>query len=70
MRTNKSRPVLNSGQPTICARTRTVWPDVVEIIGNLGTFDYVEFASEYGPYHGGPGQLLPRRRDLRPGHDD
>jgi len=50
MRTNKIRQLLNSGQPTICARTRTVWPDVVEIIGNLGTFDYVEFASEYGPF--------------------
>jgi 4-hydroxy-2-oxoheptanedioate aldolase len=27
-----------------------VWPDVVEIIGHTGAFDYVEFAAEYGPF--------------------
>lgn len=50
MRPNKLRQLLDAGQPTLCARTRTVWPDVVEIIGSLGVYDYVEFASEYGPF--------------------
>jgi 4-hydroxy-2-oxoheptanedioate aldolase len=27
-----------------------VWPDIVEIIGHIGVFDYVEFAAEYGPF--------------------
>ncbi len=50
MRHNKLRQLLNDGKPTICARTSTVWPDIVEVIGHLGTYDYVEFASEYGPF--------------------
>jgi len=50
MRPNTFRQLLDSGKPTICARTNTIWPDVVEIIGNLGVYDYVEFAAEYGPF--------------------
>ncbi len=50
MRRNKLRVMLNAGQPTICARVNTVWPDVVEIIGHTGAYDYVEFAAEYGPF--------------------
>jgi 4-hydroxy-2-oxoheptanedioate aldolase len=50
MRRNKLREMMNAGQPTICARVNTVWPDVVEIIGQTGAYDYVEFAAEYGPF--------------------
>ena len=50
MRRNVLREKLNADQPTICARVNTVWPDIVEIIGQTGAYDYVEFAAEYGPF--------------------
>ena len=50
MRENKIRKLLESGKPTIAARTATVWPDVVELVGNLGIYDYVEYAAEYGTF--------------------
>ena len=50
MRENRIRKLLDADQPTVCARTATVWPDVVELIGNLGIYDYVEYAAEYGTY--------------------
>lgn len=50
MRENKLRKMLDADQPTICARINTVWPDVVELIGLTGAYDYVEFAAEYGPF--------------------
>ncbi|MBN1399934.1 MAG: 2,4-dihydroxyhept-2-ene-1,7-dioic acid aldolase [Anaerolineae bacterium] len=50
MRANRLRQLLQSGKPTIAARTATVWPDVVELIGNLGIYDYVEYAAEYGTF--------------------
>ncbi|MBC7235749.1 MAG: 2,4-dihydroxyhept-2-ene-1,7-dioic acid aldolase [Chloroflexi bacterium] len=50
MRTNVLRQLLNEGKPSICARVNTVWPDIVELIGLTGAYDYVEFAAEYGPF--------------------
>lgn len=50
MRPNKLRQMLDSGQTTIAARTHTAWPDVVELIGHLGLYDYVEYAAEYGTF--------------------
>ena len=50
MRPNKLRKLLQSDQPTIAARTATVWPDVVELIGTLGLYDYVEYAAEYSTF--------------------
>jgi 2-keto-3-deoxy-L-rhamnonate aldolase RhmA len=42
--------LLRDGKPSICARVNSVWPSVVEIIGQTGVFDYVEFAAEYAPF--------------------
>jgi 2-keto-3-deoxy-L-rhamnonate aldolase RhmA len=50
MRPNKIRQMLQADEPTVCARTGIVWPDVVELIGNLGIYDYVEYAAEYGTF--------------------
>ena len=50
MRPNKLRQLLNADKPSICVRTAIVWPDIVELIGNLGIFDYVEYAAEYGTF--------------------
>jgi len=50
MRKNKLRELLNADKPSLCARTAVVWPDVVEMIGSLGVYDYVEYAAEYGTF--------------------
>ena len=50
MRPNKLRELLKVDKPSICVRVNTVWPDVVEWVGQMGFYDYVEFAAEYGPY--------------------
>jgi len=50
MRENKLRQLLDAGKPSICVRVNTVWPDVVEWIGQMKFYDYIEFAAEYGPY--------------------
>jgi 4-hydroxy-2-oxoheptanedioate aldolase len=50
MRPNRLRQLLRDGKPSICARVNSVWPSVVEIIGQTGQFDYVEFAAEYAPF--------------------
>jgi len=50
MRENTIRKLLAAGRPTICARTAIVWPDIVELIGSLGIYDYVEYAAEYGTF--------------------
>lgn len=50
MRKNKFRELLSAGKPTIGTRTISVWPELVEVIGHTGAFDYVEFVAEYGDY--------------------
>lgn len=50
MRPNKLRQLLDAGKPSVCVRVNTVWPDVVEWVGQMGLYDYIEFAAEYGPY--------------------
>ena len=50
MRPNKLRELLKADKPSICVRVNTVWPDVIEWVGQMGFYDYVEFAAEYGPY--------------------
>ena len=50
MRPNKLRQLLDARKPSICARVNSVWTSMVEIIGQTGAFDYVEFAAEYAPF--------------------
>ena len=50
MRKNIFRDKLKAGQPTFGTRTTSVWPELVEVIGHTGAFDYVEFLAEYAPY--------------------
>ena len=50
MRKNKLRELLKADKPSICVRVNTVWPDVIEWVGQMGMYDYYEFAAEYGPY--------------------
>lgn len=50
MRPNKLRQLLNEGKPTLGTHIHTTWPSIVEVIGHIGLYDYVEFVSEYGPF--------------------
>ena len=50
MRENQLRSLLNAGQPTLGTRILSSWPTVIELVGQSGKFDYVEFSAEYAPY--------------------
>ena len=50
MRANKFRELLKTDKPTIGTHIHTTWPSIVEAIGHTGTYDYVEFVAEYGPF--------------------
>ena len=50
MKRNKMRDLLDAGQPTLGTHLHSSWPSVVEAVGHTGTYDYVEFVSEYSPY--------------------
>ncbi len=44
---NKLRKKLDAGAPTLGTHVLFTDPDIVEIIGDTGLFDYAEFAAEY-----------------------
>jgi len=50
LRTNKLRNLLDKGEPTLGTRAIMIWPGLVETIGYIGLYDYVEFLAEYGPF--------------------
>src|SRR6201996_5545300 len=50
MRPNRLRALLNAGQPTIGTHILSSWPTLVELIGDAGNYDYVEFTAEYAPF--------------------
>lgn len=50
MRANPIRALLDQGRPTLGTHIHTVWPNVVEVLGHTGLYDYVEFVAEYGTY--------------------
>jgi 2-keto-3-deoxy-L-rhamnonate aldolase RhmA len=50
MRPNKLRQLLNDGKPTFGTHVICPWPGLVEIIGQTGAFDYIEFVGEYAPW--------------------
>ncbi len=50
MKNNRLRELLNKGKPTLGTRVLSPWPGIVEVIGNSGAFDYIEYVSEYSPF--------------------
>lgn len=50
MRPNRLRQRLDAGQPTLGTHILSAWPTLVELIGQAGNYDYVEFSAEYGPF--------------------
>jgi 2-keto-3-deoxy-L-rhamnonate aldolase RhmA len=50
MKENRLRTLLNDGKPTIGTHVITPWPGMVEVIGQTGAFDYIEYVGEYSPF--------------------
>jgi 4-hydroxy-2-oxoheptanedioate aldolase len=44
---NALRAKLDAGEPTLGTHMLFRDPDIAELIGDLGVFDYAEFAAEY-----------------------
>lgn len=50
MRPNRLRQRLDAGLPTLGTHILSAWPTLVELVGQAGNYDYVEFVAEYGPF--------------------
>ncbi len=50
MRRNRLRELLDAGQTTLGTHLLSTWPTLVELIGQAGNYDYVEFTAEYAPF--------------------
>lgn len=50
MRENRLRRLLREGKPSLGTRLNNAVPNLVEIIGDSGKYDYVEFVAEYTPW--------------------
>ncbi|MBA7622467.1 4-hydroxy-2-oxo-heptane-1,7-dioate aldolase [subsurface metagenome] len=50
MKKNKVRELLDAGKPTIGTHMVTTSPQIVEIIGYSGAFDYIELVGEYASW--------------------
>ena len=50
MRHNRLRALLNANKPSLGTHLLSTWPTLVELVGQTGHFDYVEFTAEYSPF--------------------
>ncbi|MCJ7604915.1 MAG: aldolase/citrate lyase family protein [Dehalococcoidales bacterium] len=50
MKKNRLRQLLNEGKPTLGTHVLSTWPGVVEVIGQTGAFDYIEYVGEYSAF--------------------
>ena len=50
MKRNRLRELLNEGKSTLGTHVITPWPGMVEVIGQSGAFDYIEYVGEYSPF--------------------
>jgi 4-hydroxy-2-oxoheptanedioate aldolase len=50
MRNNRLRQLLNEGKPSLGTHLLSTWPTVTELVGQTGTWDYIEFVAEYAPW--------------------
>jgi 2-keto-3-deoxy-L-rhamnonate aldolase RhmA len=50
LRQNKLRELMKKGKPTVGTHIHSSWPGTIEVIGNSGMVDYVEFTSVYAPF--------------------
>jgi 2-keto-3-deoxy-L-rhamnonate aldolase RhmA len=67
MKPNRLRQLLDEGKPTIGTHVISPWPGIIEIIGQAGVFDYIEYVGEYSPFGLEELDNLGRALDLFPG---
>ncbi|MBW1708881.1 MAG: 2,4-dihydroxyhept-2-ene-1,7-dioic acid aldolase [Deltaproteobacteria bacterium] len=51
MKRNRLRELLDADKPTVGTHVITPWPGIVEVIGQTGAFDYIEYVGEYSPFN-------------------
>lgn len=66
MRKNTLRERLDEGKPTIGTHVIIPWPGIIEVIGQSGAFDYIEYVGEYSPFSLELMENLGRALDLFP----
>ena len=50
LRRNRLRELLREGRPSLGTHVLSSWPTITELVGQTGTWDYVEFVAEYTPW--------------------
>ena len=50
MRPNRLRQLLDEGKPSLGTHLLSTWPTITELVGQTGTWDYIEFVAEYAPW--------------------
>jgi 2-keto-3-deoxy-L-rhamnonate aldolase RhmA len=50
MRKNRLRELIDAGQPTLGTHLLSTWPTLIELVGQTGLYDYIEFSAEYAPF--------------------
>jgi 2-keto-3-deoxy-L-rhamnonate aldolase RhmA len=50
MKKNRLRELLNAGKPTLGTHVLSTWPGTIEVIGQTGAFDYIEYVGEYSAF--------------------
>ena len=50
MRKNRLRELLDAGKPTIGTHVITTSPEIIEVIGHSGLFDYIELCGQYATW--------------------
>jgi 2-keto-3-deoxy-L-rhamnonate aldolase RhmA len=50
MRKNRLRELLQQGAPSVGTHLLSTWPTITELVGQTGTWDYIEFVAEYAPW--------------------
>ena len=51
MRQNGLRALLAADKPSVGTHLLSSWPTLVELVGDSGNYDYIEFTAEYAPFH-------------------
>jgi 2-keto-3-deoxy-L-rhamnonate aldolase RhmA len=50
MRHNRLRALLTADEPSLGTHLLSTWPTLVELAGQAGNYDYIEFTAEYSPF--------------------
>eukprot|EP01052_Picozoa_sp_SAG31_P027501 SAG31_NODE_2580_length_5438_cov_8.500843_3_plen_93_part_00 len=49
LKPNMLRRALDEDKPSLGTHIMNSWPNITELVGHSGQFDYIEFVAEYAP---------------------